>query len=182
MNRLAGTRGYLCGAMDFAADCGLGWRKKIQEDLAHLDIVWLDPTNKPCKDGTEGQEEVEYGYRLMAEGRFEEAARFFKPIRHIDLRMVDICDFMVVHLDMEIHHCGTYEELFWCNRMKKPIVVWVKQGKAAASRWLFATIPHQLIFGDYGRMIEYLKHIAEDHVIDTMKRWEFFDFHGEKST
>ena len=42
--------------------------------------------------------------------------------------MVDICDFLVVNLDLDVHATGTYEELYWANRMKKPILVRIEQG------------------------------------------------------
>jgi len=51
-----------------------------------------------------------------------------KQIRPVDLRMVDICDFLVVNLDLQVHACGTYEELFWANRMKKPVLIRIEQG------------------------------------------------------
>lgn len=41
-----------------------------------------------------------------------------KVIRSVDLRLVDISDFMIVNLDLETHPCGTLEEIFWANRQK----------------------------------------------------------------
>jgi hypothetical protein len=97
-----------------------------------------------------------------------------KVIRSVDLRLVDISDFLIVNLDLDIHPCGTYEEIFWANRQKKPIIVHMEQGKNSAPDWLFGTIPHQTIFSSWDDIKEYLNHINSSENIGTYKRWYFF--------
>jgi hypothetical protein len=71
------------------------------------------------------------------------------------------------------------EELFWANRMKKPILVRVEQGKRNAPDWLFGTLPHQLIFSTWNEVVTYLRHVAKDEYVDHLRRWRFFNFTGE---
>jgi len=176
MNRLLHTRGYLCGAMDRVTDGGEGWRIDLQKKLCDLGIFWLDPTHKPIDIGVEDTENRAKVVRLKELGRYEEAGEAYKSVRHVDLRMVDISDFLVVNIDLDVHACGTYEELFLANRQKKPIIVRMTQGKPHTPNWLLATIPHQMIFSTWGEVSEYLGRVATDEGVKPHNRWAFFDF------
>lgn len=179
MNRLAHNRGYLCGAMDRVKDGGIEWRQSIQSELIDLKILWLDPTNKPIDIGVEDLENREYRRLCKARGDFEAVQAEMKQIRPVDLRMVDICDFLIVNIDLDVHACGTYEELSWGNRCKKPCLVRVMQGKHEAPDWLYGMLPHQLIFSTWDEVLTYLRHIAHADHVDHLKRWMFFNFTGE---
>lgn len=181
MNRLAYNRGYLCGAMDRVADGGIGWRHELQVALADLEIFWLDPTRKPINIGVEDLENRNQRKQDKAAGRYELVRDNMKTVRCVDLRMVDIADFLVVNIDTDVHCCGTYEELFLANRQKKPIITRIVQGKSHTPDWLLGTIPHQLIFSTWDEVASYIRHIANDAVIDTMGRWYFFDWMGRKA-
>ena len=176
MNRLKGTRGYLGGAMEFMEDLGIEWRERLIKETKDFGINWLDPTNKPIDIGIEDIENHEARKKLKAEGRWDEVANSMKIIRCVDLRMVDISDFLIVNIDISIHTTGTYEELNLANRQKKPIILHVKQGKQYCPDWLFATIPHQMIFGSWDEVLSYLSHVNSDPIIETRKRWYFFTF------
>lgn len=175
-NRLKHTRGYLCGAMDRVADAGEAWRINLQRELAGLDVFWLDPTHKPIDIGIEDAETRAYAAEMKALGNFEAVIPQIKIIRAVDLRMVDISDFLVVNIDVDVHACGTYEELNLANRQKKPIIVHVEQGKKRVPNWLLGTIPHEMIFSEWGEVHNYLRHIAHDPVIKHFNRWFFFNY------
>lgn len=175
-NRLKHTRGYLCGAMDRVADGGTEWRIQLQWELAALEIYWLDPTHKPIDIGIEDSETRAYANEMKKHGSYETIIPQLKLIRCVDLRMVDINDFLVVNVDTRNHACGTYEELFLANRQKKPVIVRVEQGKENAPNWLFATLPHEMIFSTWEEVHQYLRHIAYDPVIKHFNRWMFFNF------
>lgn len=176
MNRLQHTRGYLCGAMDRVVDGGETWRVALQNELADLGVYWLDPTHKPIMIGVEDHETRDKLNSLKMQGRYDELPALVSPIRAVDLRMVDISDFLVVNLDIAVHAAGTYEELFLANREKKPIVVRVEQGKANTPNWLFATLPHQMIFSTWDEVFLYLRSVASGEDDRTFNRWRFFDF------
>jgi hypothetical protein len=92
MNRLSYSRCYLCGAMDRAADAGVGWRRNIRATLDDLRILWLDPTRKPIQVGIEDDASRAYRRKTKAQGNYQFVTREMKPIRCVDLRMVDICE------------------------------------------------------------------------------------------
>ena len=179
MNRLALNRGYLCGAMDRVSDGGVGWRQDLIASLKALKVFWLDPTRKPIDIGVEDMENRGLRQKAKRAGDFEFVRNQMKQIRPVDLRMVDICDFMVVNLDLAVHACGTYEELYWGNRMKKPILVRVEQGIEHTPDWLIGTVPFEMIFSTWEEVKTYLRHIAHDPVIDRLNRWYFFNWMGE---
>jgi len=179
MNRLALNRGYLCGAMDRTTDGGIGWRQDLIESLKDLKILWLDPTRKPINIGGEDLENRTLRQKAKCAGNYEFVRNQMKQIRPVDLRMVDIADFLVVNLDLRVHACGTYEELTWANRMKKPILVRVEQGIEHTPDWLFGVLPFEMIFSTWDEVKRYLRHIAHDPVIDCLNRWYFFDWMGE---
>ena len=173
-NRLRYTRGYLCGAMDRVADGGEQWRISLQRELADLGIFWLDPTNKPIDVGIEDAKMRDEIKVMKQQNQFDEASALIKVIRAVDLRMVDHSDFLVVNLDLEVHACGTYEELFLANRQKKPIIVRIEQGKENTPNWLLAAIPHETIFSTWSEVGDYLKYVADSPTVKHLNRWMFF--------
>ena len=180
MNRLAGTRAYLCGAMDRVRDGGEGWRRDIQRELNDLNIHWLDPTRKPIDIGREDAESRRRRRAAKEAGDWDTVVKEMNPIRRVDLRMVDICDFVIVNLDLDVHATGTYEEVFLANRQKKPILIHVEQGKNKAPDWLFGVLPSQHIFGTWDELVGYLRHVSHGDELRCYGRWFFFNWTGSE--
>jgi hypothetical protein len=175
MNRLRNQRVYLAGAMDRVADRGHGWRNNITPFLESLGVVVFNPIKKPSSVGMEDDETQLFKRKLKSERRYDELSSLMKTIRAVDLRLVDISDFLVVNLDLDIHPCGTYEEIFWANRQKKPIIIHMVQGKQNAPDWLFGTIPHEMIFSSWDSIQYYLEQINSKPNINHHNRWYFFN-------
>lgn len=178
MNRLRKCRGYLCGPMDKVPDGGVVWRRRIQEDLQNIGIHWLDPCNKPCKMGVEDEASRELRHAKKAQGDWEWLANEMYPIRRIDIRMVDISDFLVVFLDLANSGFGTIAELTRANEQQKPIIVMQEGGKQNTPDWLFGMISPSMIFGNWGDLYEYLTCINECAFIKHEQRWLFFSWQG----
>jgi len=174
-NRLKNQRVYLAGAMDRVADRGTGWRDNISPFLEKLGIVVFNPIKKPSSVGVEDETTHKYKKKLKQEKNYEDLSVLMKQIRSVDLRLVDISDFLIVNLDLDIHPCGTYEEIFWANRQKKPIIIHMAQGKQNAPDWLFGTIPHNMIFSSWEEIKEYLNEINSWCDIKSYNRWYFFN-------
>lgn len=174
-NRLNHQRVYLAGAMDRVADRGHGWRDNITPFLESLGIVVFNPIKKPTILGKEDDQTHKIKLRLKSQESYDELSSLMKTIRSVDLRLVDISDFLIVNLDLDIHPCGTYEEIFWANRQKKPIIIHMVQGKQNAPDWLFGTIPHSMIFSTWDQIKSYLHHINSSKNIDSYNRWYFFN-------
>lgn len=168
-------RCYLIGPIDKCPNGGVEWRRMIGEYLRSYGVIPLDPTNKPITGYDEKEELIKYRKQLKEQNRFDELARLVKPIRAVDLRMCDVCDFCIVYLNLDIPMCGTWEEIFWCNRMKKPCLVVCEQGKNNIPDWLFGTIPHRYMFSSFNELKEYLGKVHEGKMSDD-NRWVFFNF------
>jgi len=175
MNRLQNQRVYLAGAMDRVKDRGNGWRDNITPFLQDLGVIVFNPIKKPSIEGCEDSETHKLKIKLKNEGKYDELSKVMKTIRAVDLRLVDISDFLIVNLDLDHYACGTWEELYLCNRSKKPILIHVEQGKEQTPDWLFGTLPHQWFFTEWGDMRSYLLHIHSDKNIQHYNRWRFFD-------
>ena len=174
MNRLNKSRVYLAGAMDRVPDRGMTWRAAITPFFEEMGVEVFNPISKPTNIGMEDQDSHVIKTKLKKQERYDELTHMMKTIRSVDLRLVDISDFLVVNLDITVHPCGTLEEIFWANRQKKPIIVHMVQGKRETPDWLFGTIPHQMIFSTGEEIKEYLVHINSSENIDTHRRWYFF--------
>ena len=169
-------RTYLAGAMDRVPDGGTGWREAITPALNDRGVVVLNPCDKPVDVGIEDEEtrhKVEDYKRL---GQYEKIREHYGVIRTLDLRCVDISDFIIASIDISVHACGTYEEITVANSQKKPVLVWCQQGKEFAPNWLFFMLPHQHIFGCLNELINYLDYVdTHEENINHYKRWFFFD-------
>jgi hypothetical protein len=175
MNRLRNQRAYLAGAIDRVEDKGRGWRDQITPFLEKLGVIIFNPIVKPTEIGLEDNDTHMLKAKLKKQHRYDELASVMKVIRSVDLRLVDISDFLIVNLDLNIHPCGTLEEIFWANRQKKPILIHMVQGKEHTPDWLFGTVPHQMIYSNWEDMYNYLEHINSSENINSYNRWYFFN-------
>ena len=175
MNRLKNQRVYLAGAMDRVHDRGAGWRTMITPFLQDLGVTVFNPLNKPSDLGAEDEETHKRKVFLKESGDYGALSEIMKTVRAIDLRLVDISDFLVVNLDLNTHPCGTLEEIFLANRSKKPVVVRMEQGKGSVPDWLFGTLPHSMFFSTWEEVKTYLLHINHDQEIKCEGRWRFFN-------
>lgn len=180
-NNLNNMRAYLCGPIDFAKDNGVGWRNMITPILKKFNVKVMDPCKKPIETKGLNEESPEYfkqKQRLKDEGRFAELAELMKPVRAVDLAMVDRADFLVCYIDITIHSVGTMEEIFWSNRCKKPTLLVCQQGKKFVSDWFWACLPTQHIFGNFTELTDYLSYVNDtpQEKVETFNRWKFFRF------
>lgn len=178
MNRLCGTRCYLIGAMDRVADGGVGWRDKISDFLEDRGVIVFNPCKKEeilRGYGVEDAENRKKRHNQKVASNYESLVKDIKKIRSTDLRMVDIVDFYVVNIDVDVHACGTYEEITTANRQKKPILIHVEQGKKGCPDWLFGMIPHEHIFTDWECLHDYLDNVDSGKDTKSYNRWLFFD-------
>jgi len=166
--------------MDRTLDNGETWRRQIRYHLNDLGILWLDPTHKPIDICEESNESRRQRHANKAAGWYDLVTDEMVPIHDVDIRMVNISDFLIVNINVEVHACGTYFEFKQANDQSKPILVHVEQGKRECPDWLLAEIPHEHIFDSWIDLQKYVRHVAHDTVVDHMGRWMFFNFHGEQ--
>ena len=175
MSKLSGMRTYLAGAMDRVHDGGTGWRNRISPILKTMGITVLNPCDKPADVGIEDVGTRQKIDRLKNNGEYSKIRDSYSVIRTLDLRCVDISDFIIASIDTDVHACGTYEEISVANSQKKPVLIWCQQGKRNAPNWLFFMLPHQHIFGSLDEILRYLINLDSGKDINHYKRWFFFD-------
>ena len=176
MNRLKGMRTYLAGAMDRVPDGGVVWRDKITPLLESKGVVVLNPCDKPVEVGIEDASTRASIEGLKDKGEYGKIKKDYGVIRTLDLRCVDISDFIIASIDIDVHACGTYEEIALANSQKKPVLIWCQQGKRFAPNWLYFMLPHPHIFSSIDSLMSYLDYVdTNKEQIEHHKRWFFFD-------
>jgi len=176
--RLFNSRCVLSGAIDRVDDDGVQWRNniKIECEKRNFGIKFFDPCDKPKSLGSEiGKEKIAVK-RLVREGRWEEAQELVKIFRHFDLRAIDWCDFVIVKIDINVHACGTYDEIFLAEREHKLILVIMGEGqtKIDIPSWLVAFINEDEVFDTEDECVEYLSKLnSGDIPLD--ERWVKLD-------
>ena len=134
---LKGARVYLSGPMDFVASRAeekrSGWRVKVGEFLQSLGATVFDPWSKPGVRGLQeyGREdetttEVRRNWTFDptpegAQRRAACAATFWETM-HIDLRMVDVSDFIVAYCPTNVYSVGTPHEIVVARQQHKPVL------------------------------------------------------------
>ena len=134
---LKNARVYLSGPMDFVASRAeekkSGWRVRVGHFLRSYGATVLDPWQKPSVRGLHeyGHEDVatvklreEWTFDPSTEGAKSRAtcADMFWETLHIDLRMVDISDFVVAYCPTNIYSVGTPHEIIVARQQHKPVL------------------------------------------------------------
>jgi len=123
--------------MDFVASRAeekkYGWRVRMSQFLAHHGVTVFDPWHKPAVRGLHGYgEEDEKSVEMRdiwsfepgaqgADARARCAANFGETV-HIDLRMVDISDFIIAYCPTNIYSVGTPHEVIVATQQHKPVL------------------------------------------------------------
>jgi hypothetical protein len=162
--------------MDRVSDGGVVWRQEITPRLKGLGVGVLDPCDKPSNYATEDSHTREKIDSHKEVGDFNSVSYIMKPICAVDLRMVDIAHFLVVNLDLDVHMCGSYHEMFVAIGQKKPVLIRCEGGKQRLPNWMFGVMPHEMVFSSWDELMEYLHHVDGDNTVEHYNRWRFFDF------
>lgn len=171
VRRLRGQRVYLAGAMDRVPDGGVMWRERVTPRLNAMGVIVMDPCHKPYEGAVEDDQSRDERRAYKRLGRLDKTREVMRPIRRMDLHMVDVSDFLVASIDVEVHACGTYEEVTWANRQKKPVLCWIQQGVVHTPDWLLAVLPPAFLFDSVNDLMGYLEYIDRSPVIETLNRW-----------
>ncbi len=110
-----------------------GWRSRIGTYLTQKGCVVFDPWRKPEVRGLQeyGREGVDTtaireqwtfeDSRQAARKRSRITGKFWETL-HIDLRMVDTCDFVIAYCPTNIYSVGTPHEIALCRQQRKPVL------------------------------------------------------------
>ncbi|MEX2499526.1 MAG: hypothetical protein WD397_11715 [Wenzhouxiangellaceae bacterium] len=137
-NFLHGTRAYLSGPMDFVADRATekraGWRVRVKAYLQSLGVNVFDPWEKPSVRGMHeyGREDLQtiqhrdsWTFEQSEQGSMARAdlAEYFWSTMHIDLRMVDLSDFVIAYCPSNVYSVGTVHEIVIARQQHKPVLM-----------------------------------------------------------
>ena len=135
------TKCYLAGNIE-NSNAPDYWRDVVKHELADTGIVFFDPLKKPFMDSVnEDKEHMARLTKLRAEGQYQELTKIMRKIRVEDLSLVDRADFLIASISAKTASWGTAEEVFWANRMKKPIFLIIAEGRKVCPFWIFGTLP-----------------------------------------
>jgi hypothetical protein len=133
-----GTRVYLSGPMDFVPkrdiERATGWRARIKGLMQSYGATVYDPWDKPDIRGLHeyGQEDIKmhhqrqnWSFADTEEGAVARAkvASYFWETQHIDLRMVDVSDFVIAYCPSNIYSVGTAHEIIMARGQHKPVLI-----------------------------------------------------------
>lgn len=175
MGRLANHRIYLAGPIDRCPNLGIDWRLYISQILEKkYYAIPYNPMAKPLLYPiADEHEKRELRKQWKEKGDFQQLKNFMWDIRHVDLRMTDRSDAGIFYVDLDIHSCGTYEELTRMNMSKKPCLVMCKQGINHMPDWIIGKLPIETLFGSWDDLISYLDQV-DFGVASDLDRWIFF--------
>ena len=101
--KLNGMRTYLAGAMDRVPDGGVGWRNRISPILKSIGVTVLNPCDKPVEVGLEDANTRSEIDILKKTKNYSAIRKQYGVIRTLDLRCVDISDFIIASVDTNVH-------------------------------------------------------------------------------
>jgi len=177
MNKLWGFTYYEIGPIDCDyKDRGKTWRDNITPFLEDMGGIVINPLEKPIKLISEAEKDIKKRKLYKINKVYDKLQEEMKLLRCFDLRCVDKADILICHLDLNIPTCGSFEEIAWANRCKKPILIHFEQGKENCYDWMFGEIPHQHIFSTWEDMKQYLINIDTGVETKHWKRFFFFEY------
>ncbi|HUD82696.1 MAG TPA: nucleoside 2-deoxyribosyltransferase, partial [Candidatus Saccharimonadales bacterium] len=122
----------------------------------------------------EDKEHIAKLVKLRTDGGYKELSKIMRKIRVEDLSLVDRSDFLIAVISAKTASWGTAEEVFWANRMKKPIYLVVSEGKQACPFWIFGTLPADQIHGNIQEVIADILQIDSGEKRIDLTRWKIF--------
>lgn len=177
MGYLSNTKCYLVGPVEHDQSFGMDWREVIQEYLEKKNILVYNPLNRPkwmkhlrpymppSSTRDEVLDAIEHN-DLISE-KYIIVQQF---VRHICLRFVHSCDFVVCYLP-NAKTFGTTEELVIASQAKKPILMICPD--RIPSLWVYDLIKEQPVFDNLNGAINYLESIDNGSKEIDLLKWLF---------
>lgn len=173
MNLLKRTRCYTIGCMQYAN--GEGWRDTVRRELGALGVIVFDPYHKPFINEIKEDEQSRADLKVwMENGEFDRVTERMKQVRADDLKMCDVIDYAIVHIDPKVPTWGSAEELTTITRAKRPMFIFVEGGKRKTPLWVMGMVPHKYIYDSLEEVLVALKKIDSGELKIDSCRWKLF--------
>jgi len=168
------TKCYLAGDIE-NSNAPNDWRDQVKNELRDTSIIFFDPLKKPFLDSVnEDKEHMARLKKMREEGHFDALSKIMRKIRVEDLSLVDRADFLIASISAKTASWGTAEEVFWANRMKKPIFLVVAEGRRACPFWIFGTLPEDQIYDSLEEAVAAIKKLDSGEKAMDLSRWKIF--------
>ena len=162
MNILENTKCTVIGPMQYAN--GTHIRNYFVNELSKLKIKVFDHYNNPFIDESlsEDLNTAKLINKYIDDQNWEKLEEF-KDIRSHDLSLIDKSDFIIVHYTSSVTTCGTWEEFFTANKMKKPIF-FITDDKKKTPAWVYWTISHKYVYEKKEDVVDILNNINQGNI------------------
>jgi nucleoside 2-deoxyribosyltransferase len=187
MGLLSGTKVYLAGPIEYAADNkgGIIWRNELTEVLKGMGVRVYDPMNKPnwYPDIAKGNPGV-YVDCVLNGGTDDEIKDAFDGVKFIekaDFRYVNDCEWLIVYLPKQRTY-GTIDELRAAVNAGKPIMIFAEE--RIVSSWIMGMVAdhtdyNDVFFPSMTKLIERIQEIDRGEVeLDPLK-WIFLSYFNQ---
>ena len=177
MGYLAHTKCYLVGPIEHDKFFGADWRQAAIEELSDLGVIVYNPLDRP-----EWMEHIS-PYIPSAVSRDEVLKRIASNdteshkyvlaqefVRHICLRYVHSCDFVLCYLPNS-KTFGTTEELVIAHQARKPIIMVCPDN--VPSLWIYDLVKDQYVFKDLRESLLFLNQINHGETKLEILKWIF---------
>lgn len=152
---------------------GRGWREDIKPKLTNMGITVFDPYVKPFMDDTNEDESVRGQLKTWMEaGEYDKVSERMKKIRAFDLRLCDLSDFIIAHINPSVASWGSAEEIVTSVRMRKPVFLSIEGSKKVCPLWIMGMLPHKYIYNNTDEIIEALNKIDSGEKVIDNDRWK----------
>lgn len=165
------TRCYLIGHMQYVN--GESWRDKVERELLDTGIRFFNPYKKPfIYELPEDQNARDTLDAWMRAGEYDRVSEWMVQVRNHDLRLCDVCDFFIAHLQPSVASWGSAEEITTIIRQKKPLFLSIEGGKRNTPLWLMAIMPHKYIYDSVDDVIQTVRAIDQQKIALSSDRWK----------
>lgn len=172
MKTLNKTKCYLVGAIQYTSN-GRTWREKAEIFLQSINVTVFNPFKKPfVEDIKEDETTKQWMIDNLNLGNFHIVESHMKKIRALDLRCVDLSDFIIGYIDPKVMSWGTADEIFTALRLRKPVFLVIDGGAKNTPVWLLGSMSHDLIYPDFDSLFSYLKEIDDGNIQLDSKYWK----------
>lgn len=177
-HRLRNHIAYLAGPIENVSDVGVEWRLDITKFLNWLGIGVFNPCNKPILN-YKVDEDKDFVFKvkeLKRQGKFKEVQHLLQEIVRLDYKMVDLSNFLILHIDPNSHMCGSYAEMTLACYLRKPIIVHCED-LSRVSGWCYGICDPEMFFSSWDDVKNYILHICFDENVDDIdSKWRFIDY------
>ena len=169
-NVLQKTKCVCIGHMQYAD--GQKIREDISKKLGVMGIEMWNHYKKPFITNFDESPEMQSQLkRWLENGEFDRVIDY-SPIRIYDLALIDKSDFVIFIYDPDVVTCGSWEEFFTANRIKRPIFFVNIKGKKRTPLWVFWTLKnHHYIYNSIDECLETIEKINSGSIPLDSDRW-----------